>query len=97
MSELHRSEQGSDELLKTTCIEFINIMESTERYGLIVCGIGLVGIVSLIYRGTPLLSLQNISEFGYYPAVLGYVFYLLVFGVGCVLFRWRREATQESV
>lgn len=72
-------------------------MEPTERYGLITCGIGLIGVLFLIYRGTPLLSLQNVSSFSYYPAVLAYVFFFLVFGVGLILLNLHREATQEPV
>lgn len=70
-------------------------MESIERYGLIACSIGSVGVASLLYRGTPLLSLQDVSNVGYYPAVLGYVFYALVFGVGLVLVAWHRKTAQS--
>jgi hypothetical protein len=72
-------------------------METTERYGLIASGIGLLGIIFLLYRGTPLLSLQDIGGFGYYPAVLGYVFFILALGFGVVLLLWHRDAAQKSV
>ena len=72
-------------------------MEPTRRYGLVACGIGLGGVVFLLYRGTPLLSLQNVSRFSYYPAALAYVFFLVVFAGGLVLVRLQREATRGTV
>jgi hypothetical protein len=72
-------------------------MDEIKRYGLVVSGIGLAGIIFLIYRGTPLFSLQDLNSVGYYPAILGYVFFALIFGVGLILLALHREATQESV
>lgn len=72
-------------------------MGNIERIGVIICGIGLAGIIFLVYRGIPLFSLRDIGGFGYYPAVLEYGFFSLVFGVGLVLPVLHREATQGSV
>ncbi|SEL87766.1 MULTISPECIES: hypothetical protein [Haloferax] len=68
-------------------------MKTIKVIGLIASGSGVAGIMFLLHKGTPLLSFQNVGSPVYYPAGLGYVYYILVFGVGLVLLALYNEAS----